>query len=428
MIFSDPIPFAEALHSVKARVLLPTDLSSAELGRIDASLSERSLALARVTNANFLQAVSQTTEQIVNGTLTRDAGRRALAKLADEMGEGGLMTSARLNLIIRMQVDSAFGYGQWRQAQSQQVLEAKPTQEFYRLGWRKEPRDWPQRWADAGGTFYPGRGSYPEGRMIAPKDDPIWERISAFGIPYPPFDFNSGMDLRGISRAESVALRVIKADAAPPAPQQRDFERDFEATLAGLTPELEQALMDSLGDDYQIDDKGVLTFANSTAAFLCLMLANSAPTRLQLKAGNYKMRHIKINGLDISIENEAGSARSGTDTKGNPWRSILPAAYGYVRRSVGADGDHVDCFVGLDPSPLVHIVDQRDPWTMKFDEHKCFINFKDADAARKAYLFAFGDRSGGNRIQNFTTVGFDEFKDWLAGATTTKPFAERNAA
>jgi hypothetical protein len=29
-------------------------------------------------------------------------------------------------------------------------------------------------------------------RMIARKDSPIWEALSRFGTPYPPFDFNSG--------------------------------------------------------------------------------------------------------------------------------------------------------------------------------------------------------------------------------------------
>lgn len=428
MIFDKPTPFAEALNSVKARVLLPTDLSSAELGEMDASLHERSLTLARVTNTTFLQSVSDVTEQIVLGKLTRDAGRRQLKALVVEMGEDGLLNSARLNLIIRMQVESAFGYGQWRQAQSRQVLEAWPAQEFYRAEWRKEPRNWPERWREAGGTFFHGGGSYAQGRMIAMKDSSIWETISRFGTPYAPFDFNSGMDIRGVKRSEAVALGLMKPDAPAPQPQKRDFEKDFGSELDSLTPELKDALLESLGEDYKFDDD-VLTYANCAPVMLIMAFAaNANPTAAQIRAGNYKMKHLKVNGLNISIENPAGSVRSGTDAKGNQWRSVLPLDYGYIKRTEGADGDAVDCFVGTVASPLVHIVDQQDPWTMKFDEHKVFLNVKDADDARKNYLLAFGDGSGGARIKSFVTMGFDEFKDWLKTAKTKKPVVERNAA
>ena len=36
------------------------------------------------------------------------------------------------------------------------------------------------------------------------------------------------------------------------------------------------------------------------------------PTDAQKEAGNYKKGHVRLNGLDISIENPQGSTRSGT--------------------------------------------------------------------------------------------------------------------
>lgn len=354
--------------------------------------------------------------------------------LVKEMDEPGLQNSARLNLIIRMQVESAFGFGQWRKSQSPSVLEAWPAQEFYRAEWRKEPRDWPERWKEAGGTFYPPGGAYPQGRMIAMKDSPIWTEISRFKVPYAPFDFNSGMDLRGVSRKMAIELGVMKHDAPAPRPQKREFEKDFGSELADLTPELKEALLESLGEDYTFDGD-TLTYANCAPIMLIFSAANDAhpyfnepPSKHQRRVGNYRMGHKKINGLNISIENPAGSVRSGMDSKGNVWRSVLPADYGYIRCTEGSDGDAVDVFVGDVPSNEVHIVDQQDPWTMKFDEHKCFINFKDADDARKTYLLAFGDGSGGARIQHFVTMPFDEFKNWLKTTETKKPAAYRNAA
>ena len=49
----------------------------------------------------------------------------------------------------------------------------------------------------------------------------------------------------------------------------------------------------------------------------------------------------------------------------------MPAHYGYVRRTEGADGDHVDVYVGGNPEhPRAFIVDQFDPKTDRFDEHR----------------------------------------------------------
>ncbi len=61
------------------------------------------------------------------------------------------------------------------------------------------------------------------------------------------------------------------------------------------------------------------------------------PTKAQKKAGNYRKRHVKVDGFDISIENEKGSERRGT-------------------RSV--DGDHIDVFLSDNPSEGdVYVID-----------------------------------------------------------------------
>lgn len=276
MIFDKPVPFAEALANRKARLLLPNDLSAEELGKLDAGIRERSLALARVSNAVFLQRASDVSDAIVSGKMTEEKGRQLLKELRDKIHGGvpedkNLFSDGRLGLILRMQVEQAFGFGQWRQGQTQPVLDRWPCSEFYRAAWRKEPRDWPARWAAAGGRFYPGLGDYPEGRMIARKDDPIWEQVSAFGIPYAPFDYNSGMDLRDVTREESEALGVISGGDRV-APQSRDFEDDFGASGEGLDEELRDALLDDLGPEYTFDD-GVLQRANETPAFAANDLA-----------------------------------------------------------------------------------------------------------------------------------------------------------
>ena len=47
--------------------------------------------------------------------------------------------------------------------------------------------------------------------MIALKGDPIWTHISAFHLPFPPFDIDSGMDVDGVPREEAEKLGLILA-------------------------------------------------------------------------------------------------------------------------------------------------------------------------------------------------------------------------
>jgi len=154
--------------------------------------------------------------EIIKGRESENVARRKLGEHLDSIGYhapevmrgkiSDLRTDERLNLTIKTAVNLSYGYGRWRSEQVQAILDMYPCQELYRAFDRSEQRDWPQRWRDAGGRFFSGNGGYSEGRMIAVKNEPIWEEISAFGEPYPPFDFDSGMSLRDINREEAITL------------------------------------------------------------------------------------------------------------------------------------------------------------------------------------------------------------------------------
>lgn len=51
----------------------------------------------------------------------------------------------------------------------------------------------------------------------------------------------------------------------------------------------------------------------------------------------------KFAGFNISIENKKDSYREGTDSNGHKWRVKMYHDYGYIRGTVGTDGDHLDC-------------------------------------------------------------------------------------
>ena len=153
--------------------------------------------------------------------------------------------------------------------------------------------------------------------------------------------------------------------------------------------------------------------------------ADPDPTDAQKEAENYKKGHIKWNGLDISIENAKGSTRSGADGGGKPWSVKMPAHYGYIKRTEGADGDHVDVYVGDTPySSGVYVVDQIDLETGKFDEHKVMIGFQSEDLALKAYDAGFSDNKGPQRRAGVTGQSVRGFKAWLKSGDTTRPVGD----
>jgi hypothetical protein len=130
---------------------------------------------------------------------------------------------------------------------------------------------------------------------------------------------------------------------------------------------------------------------------------NTNPTEAQKEAGNYKKGHTTFHGLDITIENPKGSSRNGVDGGGKRWSVTMPAHYGYIKRTEGADGDHVDVYLGpSSKSNKVFVVDQQDHRTKAFDEHKVMLGYDREQDALAAYKRAFYDVLGVDRIKHIT--------------------------
>lgn len=148
-------------------------------------------------------------------------------------------------------------------------------------------------------------------------------------------------------------------------------------------------------------------------------VVNVNPTEAQKLAGNYQKGHIKVHGLDITIENPKGSTRSGTAPGGKKWKSKLPNHYGYLRKTEGADGDHVDVFLGPHlKSPHVFAIDQHRLHDRGFDEHKIMLGFGNKAHAVAAYSKAFSDGKGADRVGHVQHMSIDGFKDWLRDGDT----------
>jgi len=147
------------------------------------------------------------------------------------------------------------------------------------------------------------------------------------------------------------------------------------------------------------------------------------PTEEQKKNGDYKKGHVKIHGLNISIENPKGSIRSGTSSEGKKWSIKLKNHYGYFSGdNIGKDGDPVDVFLGPEPqSENVFIVNQKNSED-KFDEHKVLLGFNKFKDAVNGYLDNY--EKGWDMIMSVHQTPLNKFKDWLKSGKTKMPYKD----
>lgn len=152
------------------------------------------------------------------------------------------------------------------------------------------------------------------------------------------------------------------------------------------------------------------------------------PSEAQKKAGNYKKGHLSFGGYDFTVETPKGTTRSGKDEQGKPWSVTMHDTYGYILGKIGVDGDHIDMFIN-DAADLdtfdgnVYVVDQVNPETGEFDEHKVMYGYPSEEAATEAYLANYS--KGWKGLGKVTAVSKATFDKWLESSDRkTKPFAE----
>jgi hypothetical protein len=158
--------------------------------------------------------------------------------------------------------------------------------------------------------------------------------------------------------------------------------------------------------------------------------ADRKPTPLKLRNGNYKKGHFSYKGLPITIENAKGSKRGEKDRFGIDRQIKMPSAYGYIRGTMGADKQQVDCYFGKHPEcNTVWVIDQDsfDPegGDKGFDEHKVMLAYKDWPRAVKDYLRSHFDGHGHERLAAISEVSYDELKDWLKHGDMHRPISEQ---
>lgn len=143
-------------------------------------------------------------------------------------------------------------------------------------------------------------------------------------------------------------------------------------------------------------------------------LTNTSPTPAQQEAGNYAKGKVQLHGMTVSIENPKGSTRSGTSKDGKSWSVEMKSHYGYIGGTKGKDGDHLDVFLGPQPElELVFVVNQVDPESGEFDEHKVLIGYPTQEAAEAAYLENYAD--GWQGLGSIKAMTMEQFQSWSKG-------------
>lgn len=217
-------PFFEAIVKHLSRVETPSPRTAEQWAQVPRDIRERAFFSAQVTNTRHLQKLKDQVADILAPRTDIDPGgkrvtrgldlataRLEIKQMLESIGYDpgvkrgtieDLSSDQRINLQITQNTESAQGFGNFLQSTETGAIDAYPAQELFRAEDRMEPRDWPERWQEAGGQLFGDR-------MIALKEDPIWESISRFDAPYPPFDYNSGMWVRDVARSEAEDLGLL---------------------------------------------------------------------------------------------------------------------------------------------------------------------------------------------------------------------------
>lgn len=252
MTTAELIPFESAMADLAKRKVLPTNLGSAELRALGNDFHRQNFTSAKTLLEALLEGYKEKVGKILNpeNTVRPDGSPRTegldlatarlqIKELQKSLGmdvtDGGgpitdLRSDARINLVLKTNRDISQGAGWFIQGQQQEVLDAFPAMELIRVESRRLQRDWKTRFilaARSVGDLNAARAIEFHGRMAALKNSPLWQALGdgaggyedTLGNPFPPFAFNSGMDVRDVAYSDAVNLGLMdRGDRVTPLP------------------------------------------------------------------------------------------------------------------------------------------------------------------------------------------------------------------
>ncbi len=193
---------------------------------------------AKCSDAKLLEAMKHYIERDLAGDPAHGRARfvktmRRIQGVPIDAGDSRRMTDLRSSRRLKLIYDFHTRRVREEEAAAANDTDAHrvafPYRELYRPGSShpRVPRNWLERCRSVGFEIRAGR-------IFAPRDSVLWREINRFGFDHPPFDFNSGMDVRYVSRAEAreLGLKLPKIadvatnpEAMDPEVEKRELER-----------------------------------------------------------------------------------------------------------------------------------------------------------------------------------------------------------
>lgn len=261
-----PVPFVEAVKKLGSKRRVARNLSSAEWQDIPTDLRERAFFSAHMESARWLQQAQNTIGDFLaanrqevtlpDGSKSTSLKAGSREEFVDKMRSlfgggpdegGGAITdpasSTRLRLIFTTQVRQAWGYGNFKEGNQPEILDAWPAQRFIRGGFVQEARPLHEKF---------------EGAIRLKSDHDFWRSmnspaIGGFDVPHGPWGFNSQMDVEDVSREEAEALGMLKPGEQIENPEV-PFNEQLSASTQGLSPEMIEKLKAQLGPEVEFTE------------------------------------------------------------------------------------------------------------------------------------------------------------------------------
>ncbi len=112
-------------------------------------------------------------------------------------------TEECVQTLLRLE-NSAAQYKEDTDAIGLRIFPARELRLFMHIGNNEQKvEDCKRKWIQCGGGLYGGK-------MIALTMDSIWEKMSIFQLPYPPFDFRCCFGTLGVPRKDCISIGLIK--------------------------------------------------------------------------------------------------------------------------------------------------------------------------------------------------------------------------
>lgn len=254
-----------AADHILRKALVAADIPSREWSAVQAGLRNRAFFMSRVTNERILHEARQgVRDRLEKGKSASEVRRdlRGAISLPDRPEDSAdrgtirdIYTKRRLDVMVEQNVRQAKGYADHLRATTGGALLAFPGYALVRERQSREPRDWDARWRKAAEAVGWRGVNRKTAEKVALKTSPIWVKLSAFGNPFPPFDWGSGMGLDDVERERCAALGLVGDGIAEQRPPRLDLNGHLEMAVAFRDDSAEAGRLRELFGD-QVEFRG----------------------------------------------------------------------------------------------------------------------------------------------------------------------------